>query len=256
MPPAAFRPCAIVPVFNHEHAVGSVIEGLLGNGLNVITVDDGSDARCAAVLKQIEREHPEVSLVRHPVNRGKGKAVMTGLRVASEHGYTHALQIDADGQHAIEDVPRFLQSARQFPDSAICGRPVFDGDMPRVRFYGRYLSHGMVWLETLSLAIPDSMCGLRLYPLPPMLQLIDAKRLGARMDFDIEVLVRLNWRNVPMRWVDTRVVYPSDGVSHYRYLFDNLFVVGLHIRLFFGMLWRLPYLLWRNVTLREPAIRT
>jgi hypothetical protein len=66
------------------------------------------------------------------------------------------------------------------------------------------------------------------------------------MDFDIEILVRLHWRDVPMRWLPTRVSYPCDGVSHYRVFFDNVHVVGLHLRLFVEMLVRLPVLLWKK----------
>jgi hypothetical protein len=104
----------------------------------------------------------------------------------------------------------------------------------------------MVWLETLSFDILDSMCGFRVYPLVPTLALLDSQRLGPRMDFDTEILVRLHWRDVPMRWLRTRVDYPPDGVSHYRVFFDNLQVVGLHLRLLAEMLVRLPVLLWKK----------
>jgi hypothetical protein len=156
------------------------------------------------------------------------------------------LQLDADGQHSLADVPRFIGEARAHPEGLVCGQPIFDSNIPTARLYGRYLSHALVWLETLSLDIPDSMCGMRLYPLPPLIELINSTHLGTRMDFDIEILVRLHWQHVPMRWLATKVSYPSDGVSHYRVVFDNLFVAGLHARLLFGMLWRMPMRLWRN----------
>jgi hypothetical protein len=105
----------------------------------------------------------------------------------------------------------------------------------------------MVWLNTLSFAIPDSMCGFRVYPLAPVLELLDSTRLGSRMDFDVEVLVRLHWRGQPMRWLDTRVSYPMDGVSHFRIVWDNVLMVRLQLMLFGGMLLRLPLLLWRKI---------
>jgi hypothetical protein len=76
--------------------------------------------------------------------------------------------------------------------------------------------------------------------------LLDTQRLGLRMGFDTEVLVRLHWRDVPMRWLTTRVCYPSDGVSHYRVVFDNVDAFGLHLRLVAEMLVRLPVLLWKK----------
>ena len=107
------------------------------------------------------------------------------------------MQIDADGQHTLSDVRRFVEEARAHPDSVICGRPVFDASIPKSRYYGRYLTHGMVWLETLSFDIVDSMCGFRVYPLAATLALLDRQHIGARMDFDTEMLVRLHWRDVP-----------------------------------------------------------
>ena len=91
------------------------------------------------------------------------------------------------------------------------------------------------------------MCGFRVYPLAPVVQLIDQVRLGERMDFDTEILVRLYWRQVPMRWYPVRVIYPAGGLSNFRLWQDNWLISKMHTRLFFGMLLRLPVLLWRKV---------
>jgi hypothetical protein len=169
------------------------------------------------------------------------------LRAALQEGYTHALQIDADGQHALADIPKFIEAARANPTTVVCGKPVFSADMPNSRRYGRYLTHFMVWLNTLSFDIPDSMCGFRVYPLKRVVGLIDSQRLGSRMDFDVEVLVRLHWQGQQMQWIDTPVSYPMDGVSHFRLVLDNARMVSLQTRLALGMLVRLPLLLWRKV---------
>lgn len=245
--PASFAPCAVIPVYDHEGAVGRVVEAVRVAGLPCVLVDDASGLACARELDRLAGLGPDVSLVRLPRNLGKGGAVTAGLRAARRLGFTHALQIDADGQHALGDVSRFLDDARTHPASMICGKPVFDADMPKGRFYGRYLTHIFVWLNTLSFDIPDSMCGFRVYPLEPVLALLNSASLGSRMDFDVEVLVRLHWRAMPMRWLDTRVSYPLDGVSHFRMVWDNVLMVRLQLRLFLGMLLRLPMLLWRKV---------
>jgi glycosyltransferase involved in cell wall biosynthesis len=244
---AAFAPCAVIPVYNHERAVGKVVEAVRAVGLPCVLVDDASGAECARELDRLAAADRHISLVRLPQNLGKGGAVTAGLRAARAAGFTHALQIDADGQHALGDVARFIGEAREHPDTLICGRPVFDEAMPKGRFYGRYLTHWMVWLNTLSFAIPDSMCGFRVYPLTSVLKLLDSTRLGSRMDFDVEVLVRLNWRGQPMRWLPTRVSYPLDGVSHFRLFRDNVLMVRLQLMLLGGMLVRSPLLLWRKV---------
>jgi len=241
-----FNPCAIIPVYNHEHAIDIVLEGVREHGLHTFLIDDGCSDSCARVLDGLAVS-PHVTLLRHECNLGKGAAVRTGLYAARARGFTHALQIDADGQHTLPDIPQFLDTARGRPAALICGQPVFDASIPRSRYYGRFLTHGMVWLETLSFDIVDSMCGFRVYPLGPVLQLLDRQKLGSHMDFDTEVLVRLHWAGVPMHWIATRVSYPLDGLSHFRMFLDNALLTSLHIRLTLGMLVRLPVLLWRKL---------
>lgn len=242
----AFEPCAIIPVFDHERTVARVVAGVRESGLVCLIVDDGSSAPCARELDRLARDVPGTRLVRLPANRGKGAAVIAGFREAAALGFTHALQIDADGQHTLADIPRFLEDSRAHPAAVVCGRPQFDASMPRVRRYGRYLTHALVWLETLSFDIPDSLCGFRIYPLEPVMRLLAGGRIGTRMDFDVEILVRLDWQGVPLRWLSTRVVYPLDGVSHFRLVRDNVLMVLLQLRLLLGMLVRLPRLLARR----------
>lgn len=244
-------PCAVIPVFNHERAVGGVVAGVRAAGLPCLLVDDGSSPDCARVLDTLAAADPQVSVLHLPRNLGKGGAVAAGLREAAARGYSHALQVDADGQHDTADIPRLLAASRAAPQAVVCGRPVFDASIPRVRYYARYLTHVLVWLNTLSLDIRDSMCGFRIYPVATLVSLLDQERPGERMDFDIEVLVRLHWRGVPMTWLDTRVGYPRDGVSHFRLGLDNLLISRMHGLLFLGMLRRLPRILARRLR-RDP----
>ncbi|WDH53867.1 glycosyltransferase family 2 protein [Pseudomonas chlororaphis] len=239
------NPCAVIPVYNHEAAVPAVVEALLASGLPCVLVDDASSPACAAVLEQLA-EREQVFLVKLAVNQGKGGAVMAGLREASRLGFSHALQVDADGQHDLRDVDNFIATSRTHPEALVCGYPQYDASVPKGRFYARYLTHVWVWINTLSLQIPDSMCGFRVYPLPPILALIDSVKIGQRMDFDTDILVRLCWRNQPMRWLPTQVRYPADGLSHFRLFHDNLLISSMHARLFFGMLLRAPLILWRR----------
>ena len=194
-----YNPCAVIPVYNHETAITAVVDALLASGLPSILVDDASSPACAKVLDRLA-QRDRVYLIRLTVNQGKGGAVMTGLREASRLGFSHALQVDADGQHDLQDVKVFIEHSRAHPEAVICGYPQYDASLPKGRLYARYLTHVMVWINTLSLQIRDSMCGFRVYPLPPTLALIDSARIGRRMDFDSDILVRLAWRNQPMRW--------------------------------------------------------
>lgn len=244
---AGFRSIVVIPVYNHGEAIGHMVDGVLAQGQSCLLVDDGSEAGCAAVLDRLAADRPEqVFLLRLAQNQGKGGAVMAGLREALRRGYSHAVQIDADGQHDPADIPAFLQDAEKHPDTVVIGRPLYDESVPKGRLYGRYATHVWVWINTLSLQIRDSMCGFRVYPLATTVALIDRVEIGRRMDFDSEILVRLHWRGLRMLNRATRVTYPLDGVSHFDVLRDNLRISRMHAKLFFGMLLRLPLLLWRK----------
>lgn len=241
---------AVIPVYNHPATIGTMVAGVHAADLHCVLVDDGSEPGCAAVLDRLAAEHgrARVSLVRLAQNQGKGGAMMAGFRAALAGGYRHALQIDADGQHDVADIPRFLAASAARPEAVVIGAPIYDQSVPLGRLVGRYATHVWVWINTLSLAITDSMCGFRVYPLAPTVQLIDEVTIGKRMDFDTEVLVRLYWRGVPMVNLPTRVTYPQDGISHFKLGLDNLLISRMHARLFAGMLWRMPLLLWRKVS--------
>jgi glycosyltransferase involved in cell wall biosynthesis len=248
------RACAVIPYFEHPRTLGVIVARLRQRGLECWIVDDGSGPGAHAVAQALVSREPDgVRLVTHDANRGKGAAVLSGCRVAAAAGYTHALQVDADGQHDLEDLPRFLAQAAQHPEALVLGVPRFEGSMPAARRYGRHLTHLWVWINTLSLDISDSMCGFRVYPLRTVLALADSEPMGERMDFDTEVVVRLHWRGVPIIEIPTRVLYPQDGVSHFQLWRDNVLISRMHARLFFGMLRRFPRLVARSFRRTRPA---
>ncbi|HTJ94412.1 MAG TPA: glycosyltransferase [Pararobbsia sp.] len=246
--------CVVIPIYNHKDAIGTTVGSLVVHGLPLFVVDDGSDEATQQVLAALAQQYAsQMTLLRLPVNGGKGAAVMAGLRAARAAGFSHALQIDADGQHDAHDVPRFLDAAHDKPHAVVIGQPIYDESVPKSRLYGRYATHVWVWIETLSLTIRDSMCGFRLYPLALACDLIDRVALPTRMDFDIEILVRLYWRRAEFISIPTRVTYAIDGVSHFDVLRDNVRISKSHTRLFFGMLWRLPMLLAHKVMPRRTS---
>ena len=242
-----YQPCILIPIYNHKDTIRTMVEKLAGHQLKIFIVDDGSDVATQQVLSALASDYPIVSLHRLAKNGGKGAAVMRGMREAHQDGFSHALQIDADGQHDTQDVQQFVESGNSNPLAIICGQPRYDASVPKGRLYGRYITHFWVRIETLSSAIGDSMCGFRLYPLASTCDLINSVKLPERMDFDIEILVRLAWRGLAFKHIATQVIYPPDGLSHFNMLRDNVRITKMHTRLFFGMLLRLPLLLWRKI---------
>lgn len=245
--PAPFRPCVVVPVYDHEAAIAGTLAQLRPHALRCYLVDDGSRASCAAELDRLAAAQPDwLRLIRLPVNQGKGAAVMAGFAAALADGYTHAVQFDADGQHNAADVPRLIALAVSHPQALVTGIPKYDDSVPRSRLYGRYATHIWVWINTLSLKIRDSMLGFRVYPLVETLRIWNTQHVGRRMDFDTEIMVRLFWAGTDVLSLPTRVTYPSDGISHFDVWRDNLRISRMHARLFLGMLWRAPRLIGRR----------
>lgn len=236
-------PCILIPIYNHKDTLGTVLDQVAPFRLPCLIVNDGSDTATRRTLDEQEQQRTWVHILHLSCHSGKGKAVQTGLLQARERGYSHALQIDADGQHNVQDIPTFLGEATAYPTALILGKPRFGTDAPRSRVLGRKISRFWVRIETLSGAIDDPLCGFRVYPLSSAGALINRTPLGAGMEFDTEIAVRLYWAGVPIRNVATTVIYPENGLSHFRVGRDNLRISWLHTRLCLGTLFRLPRLL-------------
>lgn len=241
------KTCIIIPVYNHEQAIPHVLFSLKKYGMRCFLINDGSSAVCTQVLEDCARQGPDwIIPITRRRNGGKGAAVMDGFNAAMAQGYVHAIQIDADGQHDAGDIGKFLEASRLNPGAMILGKPVFDGTAPKSRLYGRVVTNLWIRINTLSFAIADGMCGFRLYPLDAVDRLCKAEKISQRMDFDIDIVVRLFWQGVDAVNIHTRVRYPLDGVSHFKMLRDNVMISKIHARLFFGMLARLPRLIIRH----------
>ena len=233
------NPCVLVPIFNHDDTILGVLGSLADLKLPCLVVDDGSDAATRHALARAVHEYPWVTVERLPDNRGRGAALRHGYRAAWAQGYSHVVQLDADGQHEAGDVSRFLEAARQRPETLVLGAPVFDASAPRRRLIGRRISRFWVHVETRSRVINDPLCGFRCFPLGPTVDLLSRVRFGDRMEFDPEIAVRWVWEGWPIVNLPTRVKYFRGGRSHFRPLEDNIRISWAHTRLVFGMLWRL-----------------
>jgi predicted LPLAT superfamily acyltransferase len=199
--------------------------------LPCIVVDDGSGPETQAALASARAEMPWVSVHRLAQNSGKGAALMAGYQVAASRGFTHALQLDADGQHDTDAVPLLLAAMERKPEALVLGRPIFDASAPRSRLLGRKLSIWSVWAATRSFAIKDPLCGMRGIPLALALRVMASAELGRRMEFDPEFAVRCVWGGAEVVSVDVNVVYPQGGLSHFRGAADSRALSRTYARL-------------------------
>jgi hypothetical protein len=223
-----------------------VVEEVAQHWLPVWVVVDASTDGSEKTLAPVLERNPEVRCMILPKNVGKGGAVLEGMKAAMAEGFTHVLVMDADGQHSVDAVGPFLEHSLREPGAMILGQPVFSSDAPRERVNGRRVGNWWANLATLWGGINDSLFGFRVYPIRESVEILDSIRTARRFDFDTELAVRLYWRGVRPINVPAPVRYPpreEGGVTHFRYLRDNVLLAGTHTRLFFGMLMRLPRLL-------------
>lgn len=226
-----FRPCAVVPTYDNPATVATTVRDIGRHGLPVVLVDDGSASPGASACL-VAAEQPGVTLVRRARNGGKGAAVRDGFDAAERLGHTHAFQIDADGQHDLAQIPKFLEAAAANLDALVLGYPTYGDEAPKSRRFARGFMTFWVALETGRRSeVRDAMIGFRVYPL-------DAARsvrvLGERMQFDVEILVQMIRAGVPILNLPVGVRYLTSaegGVSHFRMLRDNWDFSCMHARL-------------------------
>lgn len=240
----------VIPVYNHGSVLESVVKKLVVYSFPIIVVDDGNDEKNKEYINDIAARYPLVNLLVHPKNKGKGEAMKTGLRRAEQMGLSHILQIDSDGQHDADRIPHFLELSKNNPEAVICGYPVYDETAPRNRVVARKISN--VWIHivsfTTSRQVRDALIGFRIYPVKQYCQILKHHSIiDSHMGYDIDILVHLLWRNVPVISEAVKVHYPVDGVSNFRAVRDNIRISFTYARLCIGMILRLPVLIKRKL---------
>lgn len=244
----------LIPSYNPGKLVISTVQDALAQWQPVWVIADGSSDGSTEALQRMTENTPHLKVIVMPRNQGKGAAIMEGLHQAANEGFTHVLTMDADGQHPAHLIPSFMQTSMQNPDAMILGKPVFDDDAPQLRVQGRKISNFWANLETLWMGIGDSLYGFRVYPIAPLLTIMQKHRFMRRFDFDIEAVVRLCWAKIHPINMDAPVRYLSakdGGISHFNYWRDNALLTWMHARLFITFLFRLPVLLWQKYQLSK-----
>ncbi|MDR3390889.1 MAG: glycosyltransferase family 2 protein [Sulfuriferula sp.] len=240
----------LIPSYNPGEKVYETVRAARQYWQPVWVVVDGSTDGTAAGLQAMAAEDDGLRVIVQDHNQGKGAAVLHGIDLAAAAGYTHVLTMDSDGQHPAELIPAFMATSMEQPSAMVLGVPVFDASAPSLRVQGRRVSNAWANLETLWAGIGDSLFGFRVYPIAPLQQVMRHQPWMRHFDFDPEAVVRLCWRGVKPVNLPAPVRYYSvdeGGVSHFRYLRDNVLLSWMHLRLLLEFVLRLPVLLVRRM---------
>lgn len=240
---AEFRPCILIPCYNHGRELAGFLPAVARHGLPIIIADDGSRPEEAAMAAEAAEAQNAIFL-RGEQNLGKWGAIRRAVAHAAGLGYTHALQCDADGQHDATIIPDFCRLAQQHPTALICGTPVYGDDVPKARLKGRGISNFFAKVETAWACRLDTMCGFRLYPLQQLTDILSRKNIMPGMPGDIEILVHFCWSGCRIIPQPVRVCYPEGGRSNFHMLRDNVLISWAHTKLCTGALLH-PWRLWR-----------
>lgn len=221
-----YKPIIVIPFYNHFEQFLSFYPLVEKKGVPILVINDGSDCKQSQKISELCKSRGFFYL-ENKKNEGKGFSVISALNWAFDNRFSHALQIDADGQHCADDIDIFIKKSKENPDAIVCGNPIYDASAPKTRLRGREITKFWVRLETRGVDIGDSLCGFRVYPLRLIKPLLSSLKF-MRMGFDTESIVKFVWDGIKVINVPTRVIYPKDGLSHFRMIYDNLSLILLH----------------------------
>lgn len=240
----------LIPSYNPGPKVYETVRAARQYWNPVWVVVDGSTDGSEFELQAMAAQDSGLRVISLSRNQGKGAAVLQGLKLAAAEGYTHALTMDSDGQHPPELIPTFMAASLQQPNAMVLGKPIFDTSAPNLRVQGRKVSNWWANFVTLWGGIGDSLFGFRIYPINPLIKVMRFQPWMRHFDFDPEAAIRLCWRGVKVVNLPAPVRYFSTdegGVSHFRYLRDNILLTWMYTRLFIGFVLRLPLLVVRRL---------
>ncbi len=239
------RYCVVIPTYNNENTLRQVITRVLDVTTDVIVVNDGSTDSSLTIIANFHG----IQVVSYPKNKGKGNALKLGFRKAIELGYEYAITIDSDGQHYPDDIPKLIKKMNEEPGKLIMGsRNMEQAGIPGKSSFGNKFSNFWFWAET-GIALPDTQTGFRAYPLQKIKNMFFFTQ---KFEFEVEVIVRLAWKNVKFAEVPVKVDYPEDRVSHFRPFKDFARISVLNTFLFMlALMFFLPRLLITNFSLKR-----
>ncbi|NMM47881.1 DUF2062 domain-containing protein [Flammeovirgaceae bacterium KN852] len=236
--------CVVIPTYNNQKTLASVIDGVLEYTSNIIIVNDGATDNTPEILEK----YSNLEIIRHEVNKGKGRALQNAFSKARESGFTHVITIDSDGQHFPEDLELFLDEIDKNENALVIGaRNMQQENVPGKSSFGNKFSNFWFRVDT-GITLSDTQSGYRLYPVKAMEGI---SFYTNRFEFEVEVLVKSAWKGIEVKNIPIQVHYEpgKERISHFRPFQDFTRISILNTYLFIlAVLFYIPLRFFRSLT--------
>lgn len=202
--------CVLIPTYNNSKTIEAVIQATLEYCDDIVVINDG----CTDNTSEILTGYPQLTVITHSINKGKGVALRNGFAKAVELGFDYAISIDSDGQHYPKDFILFLDKIEASPGSLIIGaRNMTVENVPNKSTFGNKFSNFWFWAIT-GISLPDTQSGYRLYPVQRLKKIW---LFTTKFELEVEVIVKAAWRGIPVTSVPVSVYYAPQGerISHF-----------------------------------------
>jgi glycosyltransferase involved in cell wall biosynthesis len=220
---------ALIPAYQPSEALLTLATDMISAGMmHIVVVNDGSTKNTH--LFEALRQIPECEVVVHSINLGKGRALKTGLnhillRYPDSCG---VVTVDADGQHALEDVLKISTQLRVCASELLIGSRHFSRDIPFRSWVGNVITRNVLHVVA-GLKLSDSQSGLRGIPmqLVPTLLRLD----GEQYEYEMNMLLAVRQASVPIRQVPIETIYlDNNSSSHFNPIFDSMKIYFVLLR--------------------------
>ena len=229
----------VIPAHNEETQIRRVIETMPDFVDQIIIVDDCSTDKTVAVITDLQKSYPHITLLRHSINKGAGAAMVTAYKHALKQDIDVAVRMDGDGQMNPDDLPALLDPVVEERADYAKGNRLFTGEayqkIPKVRYFGNAFLSLFTKIASGYWHVADSQSGYTAINKKAM-QLVDWDQLYTWYGHPNDILVRLNVHNIRVKDVPVEPVYNIGEKSGIK-VGQAVFKIGwLLIKLFF---WRM-----------------
>ena len=228
------RISVVLPSLDPDEKLIAVVDGLLEYGFtDIIMVNDGSKQENLHYFYDLAEKHPEIHLLHHEVNKGKGAALKNAFRWFLENrpeGYG-VVTVDGDNQHHPADTKACCEHMMATGHTVLGCRDFNQEDVPARSSFGNKTT-SLIFKLFVGMTISDTQTGLRAIPRKVLEQLVDV--YGDRFEYETNMLLAFKQKGIPFDEVKIRTVYIEENKSsHFRVIHDSWRIYKLILKHFF-----------------------